>query len=105
MHELLIGAGKATANVAAEPPPFVIQTSLDDFSIGYELNVFTQEPGRSLEILSELHQNIQDRFNEAGIEIMSPRLSALRDGNQPAMPGEYLPPEAAAKGFRILPIK
>lgn len=105
VHELLIGAGKATANVAAEPPPFVIQTSLDDFSIGYELNVYTQAPSRSLEILSQLHQNIQDRFNEAGIEIMSPRFSALRDGNPPAMPAEYLPPEAAAKGFRILPIK
>ncbi len=105
VHELLIGAGKATRHVVAEPPPFVLQTSLDDFSIGYELNVYTQEPSRSLEILSELHQNIQDRFNEAGIEIMSPRFSALRDGNQPAMPAEHLPPEAAAKGFRILPIK
>jgi small-conductance mechanosensitive channel len=105
VHELLIGAGKATANVATDPPPFVLQTSLDDFSIGYELNAYTKEPGRSLEILSELHQNIQDRFNEAGIEIMSPRFSALRDGNQPAIPGEYLPPEAASKGFRILPIK
>lgn len=105
VHELLIGAGKATAHVAGEPPPFVIQTSLDDFSIGYELNVYTQEPSWSLEILSELHQNIQDRFNEAGIEIMSPRFSALRDGNPPAMPAEYLPPEAASKGFRVLPIK
>ena len=105
VHELLIGAGKETARVAAEPPPFVLQTSLDDFSISYELNVYTREPGRSLEILSELHQNIQDRFNRAGIEIMSPRFSALRDGNLPAVPTEHLPPEAAAKGFRILPMK
>ena len=105
VHELLIAAGKATANVAAEPPPFVLQTSLDDFSISYELNAYTKEPGRSLEILSELHQNIQDRFNEAGIEIMSPRFAALRDGNQPAMPAEHVPQEAASKGFRILPIK
>ncbi|MGE5303384.1 MAG: mechanosensitive ion channel family protein [Alphaproteobacteria bacterium] len=105
VHELLIGAGKATRFVVAEPLPFVLQTSLDDFSISYELNVYTQEPSRSLEILSELHQNIQDRFNEAGIEIMSPRFAALRDGNQPAMPAEHMPPEAASKGFRILPIK
>jgi small-conductance mechanosensitive channel len=105
VHELLIGAGKATRFVVAEPPPFVLQTSLDDFSITYELNVYTQEPSRSLQILSELHQNIQDRFNEAGIEIMSPRFAALRDGNQPAMPAEHMPPEAASKGFRILPIK
>ncbi len=105
VHELLIGAGRATRFVTAEPPPFVRQTSLDDFSIGYELNVYTKEPGRSLEILSELHENIQDRFNEAGIEIMSPRFSALRDGNQPAMPADHLPSEAAPKGFRILPLK
>ena len=105
VHELLIGAGKATAKVAGNPPPFVLQTSLDDFSVSYELNVYTQEPDRSLDILSALHQNIQDRFNQAGIEIMSPRFSALRDGNQPAMPVEHVPPEAASKGFRFTPIK
>jgi small-conductance mechanosensitive channel len=105
VHELLIGAGTTTRFVTAEPPPFVLQTSLDDFSISYELNVYTKEPSRSLEILSELHEKIQDRFNEAGIEIMSPRFSALRDGNQPTLPSEYLPPEAASKGFRILPNK
>lgn len=105
VHELLIGAGMATRDVIAEPPPFVLQTSLDDFSISYELNVYTKEPGRSVQILSELHQNIQDRFNEAGIEIMSPRFSALRDGNQPAMPAEHLPRDTAAKGFRIFPTK
>lgn len=105
VHDLLIGAGKATPWVAAEPPPFVLQTSLDDFSISYELNLYTQEPARSCEILSELHQNIQDRFNEAGIEIMSPRFAALRDGNQPAMPTDYVPAESPEKGFRILPPK
>jgi small-conductance mechanosensitive channel len=105
VHELLIGAGTTTRFVVEEPPPFVLQTSLDDFSISYELNVYTKEPSRSLEILSELHERIQDRFNEAGIEIMSPHFSALRDGNLPAMPADYLPPEAMSKGFRILPSK
>jgi small-conductance mechanosensitive channel len=105
IHELLIGAGTTTRFVVGEPPPFVLQTSLDDFSISYELNVYTKEPSRSLEILSELHEKIQDRFNEAGIEIMSPRFSALRDGNQPTLPSEYLPPDTASKGFRILPNK
>lgn len=105
VHELLIGAGTSTRFVAEEPPPFVLQTSLDDFSISYELNVYTKEPGRSLQILSELHQKIQDRFNEAGVEIMSPRFAALRDGNQPTLPAEYLSAEAESKGFRILPSK
>lgn len=38
------------------------------------------------QIYSNLHQNIQDRFNEEGIEIMSPHYMATRDGNEPAMP-------------------
>jgi len=105
VHELLIGAGLATRFVVPDPLPFVLQTSLDDFSISYELNVFTKEANRSFDILSELHQNVQDRFNEAGIEIMSPRFAALRDGNQPAMPTEHIPPEATSKGFRILSSK
>lgn len=62
-------------------------------------------PGAFIPILSELHQKIQDRFNEAGIEIMSPRFSASRDGNQPAMPADHVPPDTASKSFRILPIK
>jgi hypothetical protein len=33
-----------------------------------------------------LHQNIQDKFNEAGVEIMSPHCKALRDGNQTTIP-------------------
>ena len=36
-----------------------------------------------------LHQNIQDKFNEAGIEIMSPHYMAVRDGNETTTPKEY----------------
>ena len=41
-------------------------------------------------IYSDLHQNIQDRFNEAGMEIMSPHYAQVRDGNKMAIP-DYLP--------------
>ena len=54
-------------------------------------------------IYSDLHQNIQDKFNEAGIEIMSPHYSAVRDGNATAIPDEYLPKGYSPKPFRILP--
>ena len=37
-------------------------------------------------IYSDLHQNIQERFNEAGVEICSPHFSSLRDGNTIAIP-------------------
>jgi small-conductance mechanosensitive channel len=104
VHELLIAAARATRDVLADPAPFVLQTSLNDFSITYELNAYTANVKELLLIQSELHQNIQDRFNEAGVEIMSPTFSAIRDGNQTTIPEDYLPKSMPVKGFRILPL-
>jgi small-conductance mechanosensitive channel len=97
----LIGAAQGTQGVIPEPPPFVLQTSLNDFSVAYELNAYTADAQHLLAIQSELHQNIQDRFNEAGVEIMSPTYAALRDGNQVTIPDDYLPKTYEAQGFRI----
>jgi small-conductance mechanosensitive channel len=52
-------------------------------------------------IYSELNQNIQDEFNKAGIEIMTPHYSALRDGNAAAIPSTFLPPDYQPSPFRI----
>ena len=52
-------------------------------------------------IYSDLHQNIQDKFNEAGIEIMSPHFSALRDGNQTTIPADYLSESYEPPSFRV----
>lgn len=101
VHELLLAAARATQGVVPEPPPFVLQTALNDFSVAYELNVYTAEPQLLLVIQSGLHQNIQDAFNEAGVEIMSPTYAAVRDGNQVTIPDDYLPKTYEAKGFRI----
>ncbi|MGB2960073.1 MAG: mechanosensitive ion channel family protein, partial [Bacteroidota bacterium] len=103
VHELLIAAAGDTAHVAKDPAPFVLQTSLDDFSVAYELNAVTTEPTRMAAIYSELHQHIQDRFHEAGVEIMSPHYSAVRDGNQVAIPQDYLPKSYSPPSFRIFP--
>lgn len=97
VHELLIAAAHATENVLELPEPFVLQTSLDDFYVSYQINAYTDKPAVMARTYSDLHQNIQDRFNEAGVEIMSPHYSSLRDGNQTAiptsyLPGDYLPP-------------
>ena len=43
-----------------------------------------------LSIYSELHQNIQDQFNEAGIKIASPHYMSLGDGNRIAIPEQYI---------------
>ncbi len=105
VQELLIEAARVTNGIVTEPAPFILQTSLNDFSVTYELNAYTAEAQQLLRIQSELHANIQDKFNQAGVEIMSPTYSALRDGNQATIPEEYLPKTYEAKSFRILPLE
>jgi len=72
VHALLLMGAERTSGLLPEPPPFILQTSLDDFYVTYELNVYTDKPLEMVEIYSELHQNIQDAFNEYEVQIMSP---------------------------------
>lgn len=72
VHETLIAAAYATQHILQNPAPFILQTSLDDFYVSYELNAYTNQPAIMAKIYSELHQNIQDQCNEVGIEILSP---------------------------------
>jgi small-conductance mechanosensitive channel len=102
VHELLIAAARDTERILKEPRPFVLQTSLDDFYVRYELNALTDQPTYMARIYSDLHQNIQDKFNEAGVEITSPHYGAMRDGNSIAIPAKYVPKEYQAPPFRIL---
>jgi small-conductance mechanosensitive channel len=101
VHELLISAAVATENILQLPPPFVLQTSLNDFYVTYELNAYSDKPSVMARTYSELHQHIQDKFNEAGVEIMSPHFSQLRDGNTAAIPHGYLPKDYVAPSFRV----
>jgi small-conductance mechanosensitive channel len=101
VHELLIGAARATPDVLANPAPFVLQTSLDDSYVSYQINATTDRPARMAETYSALHQNIQDAFNQARVEIMSPHYRALRDGNRVAIPRDYLPEDYRAEAFRV----
>jgi len=98
---LLIAAALGTCRLLKEPKPFVLETTLDDFYVSYEINAYTDEPRSMPLIYSELHQNIQDRFNEAGVEIMSPHYSQLRDGNQTTIPADYLPSNYEPPAFRV----
>lgn len=101
VHELLIGAAKATGNILPEPAPFVLQTSLDDFYVSYQLNAYTNRPAVMAVTYSDLHQAIQDAFAKAGVEIMSPHYGALRDGNPVALPPAALPKGYRAPAFRV----
>jgi len=102
VHELLLDAAKKTELVLEDPQPFVWQKSLDDYAVVYELNAYTNSPKQVGAIYSELRRHILDAFNEAGIEIMTPSVSALRDANQPAIPPDHAPKAAGFPGFRFL---
>ena len=104
VHQILKDAALSSSSILKEPTPFVLQTSLGDFSVSYELNAYTEESSLIPKIYSELHQNIQDKCNEAGIEILSPQYSAVRDGNKNTMPEQYLPQDYQAPGFMFNPL-
>ena len=101
VHSLLINAALTTENIQHVPEPFVLQTALNDFYVTYELNAYTLKPILMLTIYSELHQNIQDKFNEAGVEICSPHFSSHRDGNVIAIPSEYVRSDYKPSAFRV----
>jgi small-conductance mechanosensitive channel len=88
VHDLLKKAALITTDILQDPSPYILQTSLDDFYVSYELNAFTRHPNRMANIYSELHRNIQDTFNDAGVEIMSPHYTSLRDGNEVTIPSD-----------------
>jgi small-conductance mechanosensitive channel len=90
VHELLLRAAERTSHVAKDRQSFVLQTALDDFYVSYQLNVYTDRPNEMANTYAELHQNIQDSFNEGGVEICSPHYYQLRDGNTTTTPPDYL---------------
>lgn len=72
VHELLLDAAAKSKGVKKDPAPLVLQKALANFYVEYELLVSLERPEERLASLSELHMNIQDAFNEAGVQIMSP---------------------------------
>lgn len=86
VHQLLINAARSTEGVMADPKPFVLETELQDYYPCYQLNAYIKEADKLAQIYSDLHQQIQDTFNEAGVEIMSPHYFAQRDGSASTIP-------------------
>ncbi len=89
IYAALIEAALRTDMILHDPKPFVLQTSLDDYSVAYQLNAYTREANKQAVIYSHLMQNIQDCCNEAGIEILSPSFTVVRRNEDVMMPEEY----------------
>jgi small-conductance mechanosensitive channel len=86
VNVLLIDAANKTEGILPTPEPFVLQTSLDDNYVSYEINAWTREPETLPRVYSDLHSNILDEFHGHNVEITSPHYRANRDGNDITIP-------------------
>ena len=91
VEKLLLAAANNTQLIEKEPIPFVLQTSLDDYYVSYELNVYTKHDKKMPFIYSKIHKNILEIFNDAGVEILSPAYMAARDGSLTTVPSKLKP--------------
>jgi small-conductance mechanosensitive channel len=72
VHDMLIEAAHRTPGLRKSPLPFVRQATLSSFCVDYTINAYLEHPEKRLAVLSDLHANIQDIFNEREIQIMTP---------------------------------
>jgi small-conductance mechanosensitive channel len=72
VEAMLLMAAQRTPGLRTDTPPFVLQKSLGDFEVNYELNVYCDQVDRMMQFYTQLHRNIQDVFNEYGVQIMTP---------------------------------
>lgn len=86
VHELMLGAARGVAGITDEIEPFVLQTSLNDYHISYELNAYVRDPATYRQTLSEVLAALQDQFAAADVEILSPGYHAIRNGNRSTVP-------------------
>ncbi|KAB2929607.1 MAG: mechanosensitive ion channel family protein [Candidatus Contendobacter sp.] len=76
VEAMLLVAAERTPGLLREPPPFVLQQSLGDFAVNYELNAYCGDARNMLPLYTALHRNILDVFNEYGVQIMTPAYRA-----------------------------
>jgi small-conductance mechanosensitive channel len=76
VHALLLLAAERTAGIRKDPRPRVQQKALADFYVEYCLLFNLDRPEDRFAALSEVHAQIQDAFNEFGVQIMSPHFES-----------------------------
>jgi small-conductance mechanosensitive channel len=76
VHAMLLLAAERTPGIRRDPAPRVLQTALEDAAVKYTLTVCLEDQQSRYLTLSALHANIQDIFNEHGVQIMTPNYEA-----------------------------
>ena len=105
VHELMKEASLSTPGIEKQPEPLVLQKRLGDYAVSYVLVAWTMDPKKERFVASDLRANVLDVFNRAGIEIMTPSVAAVRDGNKPAIPDAWNPKPFPIPGFSLFNLK
>ena len=99
VEAMLLLAAERTPGLLRDPAPFILQQSLGDYAVNYELNVYCDQPSEMYRLYTELHRSVLDVFNEYNVQIMTP--SYIADPVQPKLvPKEHWfeePARAAAQ--------
>ena len=91
INQLLLEAAKRTKLLSKDKQPFVLHKGLNDNYVEYELNVYTSQSKKMVQIYSDMHAQIMDVFRKANVEILSPLYISTRDGNPSTVPPDYTP--------------
>jgi len=83
VEAMLLLAAERTSGLSPERRPFVLERSLGDFAVIYELNVYCTDAQAMLDHYAELHRRILDVFNEYGVQIMTP--AYVHDPEEPKL--------------------
>jgi hypothetical protein len=107
VNELLLLAASRTPGIYQEPPPRVLQRELSTLYVQYDLLAHLEDGKNRAVVISELHCQIQDAFNEYGAQIMSPHFES-----QPRKPvlvpksaGYASPVSSPASGITVEPVE
>ncbi|MBL7118965.1 mechanosensitive ion channel [Candidatus Bathyarchaeota archaeon] len=81
VKKLLVKCAEKTENIltADKYKPFVLLRELGRYTVTYEINVWTRESNKLIEIKSELIDNILSGFKRAKIELLSPTYVVLKE--------------------------
>jgi small-conductance mechanosensitive channel len=99
VHAMMIEGAKRTEGVLETPAPHVFQTALSDFYVEYRVvaQAITSQPRPRAQVMNDLHANLQDVFNENGVQIMSPHYLGDPAEAKVVPPAHWNPPMVARR--------
>ena len=98
VEAMMLLAAEKTEGLLKEPQPFIRQKSLGDYAVNYELNAYCDNASEMVELYTKMHRNIQDIFNENGVQIMSPAYKADPDEPKVVPKEQWYTPPATERG-------